>query len=246
MPTVCADRQRRTCIEITRGAEVKYVLLSQTGILLDKLPVSKFDAEFGVRYPDYPVDKAARNYVTFARNLGATEEALKELVKLIPKDITKEIQMIVEKGAAKERVEAAKAASKKKSDEQKALTPKERDLAKKAFFGDKKAAEQLTKVTAKKSKAGVPWDEPKAKKSATKVEKVKPTKVDKTKPASTKEKKPSASQMFCDLIMAGKLTDDQIFTKVQDAFGLDDKKKGYVKWYRANLIKQGKKVPAAK
>lgn len=60
------------------------------------------------------------------------------------------------------------------------------------------------------------------------------------------EKRESAAQMFQDLIMEGKLTDDKIFAKVQDKFGLDDGKRGYVKWYRNHLVKQGKKPPVAK
>jgi len=66
------------------------------------------------------------------------------------------------------------------------------------------------------------------------------------KPAKAGEKKPSAAQMFQDLIMAGKLTDDQIFEKVQAEFGLDEKKRGYVKWYRNHLKKQGQNPPEAK
>lgn len=64
--------------------------------------------------------------------------------------------------------------------------------------------------------------------------------------AGPKEKKPSASGMFCDLIMAGKDTDDQIFAKVQKAFGLDDSKRSYVGWYRNKLLKDGKNPPDAK
>ena len=68
------------------------------------------------------------------------------------------------------------------------------------------------------------------------------------KPAAKKdgEKKMSAAQMFQDLIMQGKLTDDQIFEKVQAQFGLDEKKRGYVKWYRNHLRKQGANPPEAK
>lgn len=66
------------------------------------------------------------------------------------------------------------------------------------------------------------------------------------KTAKSGEKKPSAAQMFQDLIMAGKLTDDQIFEKVQAEFGLDEKKRGYVKWYRNHLKKQGQNPPEAK
>lgn len=60
------------------------------------------------------------------------------------------------------------------------------------------------------------------------------------------EKRESAAQMFQDLIMEGKQTDDQIFKKVQAKYGLDDSKRGYTKWYRGKLIKDGKKPPAAK
>ena len=56
----------------------------------------------------------------------------------------------------------------------------------------------------------------------------------------------SAAQMFQALIMAGELTDDEIFAQVQEAFGLEDKKRSYVKWYRNNLTKQGKNPPEAK
>ena len=68
------------------------------------------------------------------------------------------------------------------------------------------------------------------------------------KPAAKKdgEKKMSAAQMFQDLIMQGKLTDDQIFEKVQAQFGLDEKKRGYTKWYRNHLKKQGMNPPEAK
>jgi pyruvate/2-oxoglutarate dehydrogenase complex dihydrolipoamide acyltransferase (E2) component len=68
------------------------------------------------------------------------------------------------------------------------------------------------------------------------------------KPAAKKdgEKKMSAAQMFQDLIMQGKLADDQIFEKVQAQFGLDEKKRGYTKWYRNHLKKQGMNPPEAK
>jgi len=66
----------------------------------------------------------------------------------------------------------------------------------------------------------------------------------KSKPV--KPRKLSAAQMFQNLIMAGKLTDDQIFEKVQAEFGLDEKKRGYVKWYRNWLKKHGQNPPEAK
>ena len=75
----------------------------------------------------------------------------------------------------------------------------------------------------------------------------KPAKAKVAKPkADPAEKKVSAAQLFKDLIMEGKLTDNQIFDRVSDQFGLDEKKRGYVKWYRNHLKKSGSNPPAAK
>lgn len=60
------------------------------------------------------------------------------------------------------------------------------------------------------------------------------------------EKRVTAASMFKELIMAGNFSDDVIFKKVQDKFGLDDKKRGYVAWYRNNLKKGGAKPPEPK
>lgn len=113
--------------------------------------------------------------------------------------------------------------------------------------------QELEMATTKKQVAvEKPASKPAAKKAApvkvTKAAKPAVTKAAKpdAKPAKTGEKKSSAAQMFQDLIMAGKLTDDQIFEKVQAEFGLDEKKRGYVKWYRNHLKKQGQNPPEAK
>jgi hypothetical protein len=115
-----------------------------------------------------------------------------------------------------------------KQEHQMATTKKAAAAAKAAT---KPAAKQSTKAA--KAPAKEPAKEPSAKPAA--------------KPAAKAgEKKVSAAQMFQDLIMEGKLTDDQIFKKVQEKFGLDEKKRGYVKWYRNHLAKQGRKPPAPK
>ncbi len=91
----------------------------------------------------------------------------------------------------------------------------------------------------------------KSKKELKKVAQEKPTKqaVEK-RPVKPKQANPdgkkSAAQTFKDLIMEGKLTDDEIFKKVQEEFNLDDSKRGYVKWYRNNLIKSGITPPTLK
>lgn len=100
------------------------------------------------------------------------------------------------------------------------------------------------KQTAAEKPAATKAAKPAAKKPAAKTAEVKAKPA--AKPVKAGEKKPSAAQMFQDLIMAGKLTDDQIFEKVQAEFGLDEKKRGYVKWYRNHLKKQGQNPPEAK
>lgn len=117
------------------------------------------------------------------------------------------------------------------------VSKQEADMAttKKTEATEKAAA---TKTAAKKA---APATKPAAKSAPAKT--AKPA----AKPAAkTGEKKTSAAQMFQDLIMQGKLTDDQIFEKVQAQFGLDEKKRGYVKWYRNHLKKQGANPPEAK
>jgi hypothetical protein len=115
------------------------------------------------------------------------------------------------------------------------ITEEEFEMAvtKKAASAAGKAAKAAAKVPAKKAAAKkVPAKKVVAKKAAVKVEK-----------QSTKEensgRRRSASQMFKDLILEGKHTDDEIFKKVQKEFGLDDNKRSYVAWNRNDLVKKG-------
>lgn len=55
-----------------------------------------------------------------------------------------------------------------------------------------------------------------------------------------------ASAFLKKSIMEGKLTDEAIFAKAKELFGLDDKKRYYVSWYRWQLKKQGQKPPEPK
>ncbi len=113
----------------------------------------------------------------------------------------------------------------------------EKQAAKEAAKAEKLARREKSKAELKEIKARV-----KAEKEAAKA--AKPAKVAKD-PAAPKVRKPSASALFAELIMAGVLTDDQIFAQVQAAFGLSDDKKSYTKWYRNDLRKKGKNPPAA-
>lgn len=93
-----------------------------------------------------------------------------------------------------------------------------------------------------------------AAKAAAKVAKApadKAVKATKAEKSVTVKKEPgapreSAAAMFKALIMEGRFTDDKIFEKVQAKFGLDEKKRPYVAWYRNDLIKKGETPPAAK
>jgi len=68
----------------------------------------------------------------------------------------------------------------------------------------------------------------------------------KKEPEEPRQKRPSASQMFKDLIMEGKLDEMQIFKKVQEEFNLDDNKFSYVNWNYQDLLKKGLNPPALK
>jgi hypothetical protein len=111
---------------------------------------------------------------------------------------------------------------------------------KKQIVAEKPAAAKAVKPVAKKAAAKPEVHA--GRRAIDPVVKAKPA----AKPAKAGEKKTSAAQLFQDLIMAAKLTDDQIFEKVQAEFGLDEKKRGYVKWYRNHLKKQGQNPPEAK
>lgn len=200
-PVPCMDRERRTCIAADRSDDVvKYIPLDiENGLVVLSMSTEEFDARYRPML-EYPIEKAASLYASYARTIGATQEAMSFLSSAVELS-QKEIDMAVAK-----KKDTAKATEEKKAP---------------AKAASKKApAEKPAKKTAS----------PKAEKPA----------------KESKAPRETAAQMFQDLIMAGKLTDDQIFAKVQEKFGLDEKKKGYVKWYRNHLKKQGKNPPEPK
>ena len=196
-PVVCTDRERRCCLLVSHdGAFVEYIPFSMDGFHVQRDAVDVFDQRY---HPlgDYPPERCAQLFASYARDLGATKEALEHLGRLT-KLSPQEIEMATKKQAQTDERKTTAATPKKAPAGKKVPTPKKEPVAK--------------KTTAKEPGA----------------------------------KKPSAAQRFMELIRAGKLTDDQIFAAVQKEFGLDDTKKGYVRWYRNHLIKQGEKVPVAK
>jgi len=122
------------------------------------------------------------------------------------------------------------------------LTPQEVAMA----TNRKKTNDETTATKKVAAKEKVAAKSPKIEKS---IKGLKPTEAPAKKTESPKpsgEKKLTASKMFQDLIMEGKLTDAKIFEKVQAKFGLDDSKFSYVKWYRNDLKKRGMNPPEAK
>lgn len=112
---------------------------------------------------------------------------------------------------------------------------------------------EIKMATAKKTSAKA--DTPVAEKAAKPIGKVEKavkavkealTPKAKAEPKAKKAGAPSAATMFKELIMAGNLSDEKIFEKVQTAHGLSDDKFSYVKWYRKDLAKKGMNPPDAK
>jgi hypothetical protein len=218
--TVCQDYYRHSCIVLRRGeSSVDYIALNRPGGLdVEAKDSATFD-EYWVPSDTYPAEKAARLYVEFAQHLGATPEAMRELAKLTTVS-EKEQQMATAKAPT-----AADAKTKP--------TPAVKNVpaAKKATVTAAKPDAKAAPAAAKKP----------AKPPVTAKADPKAAKVDK----APKEKKPSAASRFQELIMEGKLTDDNIFATVKKEFGLSDDKRGYVTWYRNHLKKNGKNPPAA-
>lgn len=217
-PLVRADYYRHTCLELSRTeTTVTYIPLGDGTLDVHTAGIESFEEEFMHVMPDYPVEKAAQLYVQFGLHLGATPAAMKELGRFV--NISKkEYDMATAKPVTE-------GATKTKP----APAVKNPPAAKKATTAAAKPAAKADDPAAKKT---APAAKPAAKTAPAKREPV--------------ERKPSAASRFQDLIMEGKLTDDEIFAAVKKEFSLSDEKRSYVSWYRNHLIKKGKNPPAAK
>lgn len=212
----CRDHQSRTCIQVDRNPTI--VKFIPLDILLGLQVNTMTVKEFDQTYRPM-VGYPADKACQLYVSYSQNIGASKEALDYLGKVIpitAQEINMATKRQAAAISQAEVKAATKEPTKAQR--------------------AKAVTKV--------IP--EPKvASKTVTKVPSVKPQ-VTKAPAAKVGDKKPTASQMFQDLIMEGKLTDDQIFAKVQEAYGLDEKKRGYVKWYRNHLKKSGSNPPEPK
>lgn len=194
------DHQRRTCLLVSDGEQVEYIPLDiSDGFQVHSTTLASFSQRY-TKMPDYPLDKAAQLYLNYALAVGATNEVIDHLSKII------------------------------------SVTDEDRKMAtsKRAAAPAKPAKKEVVEKPARKRRAKktetAPIEKPARKRRA----------------KSTSTEYTSAAQMFQGLIMDGKLTDDEIFSQVQKAFGLDDKKRSYVTWYRNNLIKKGANPPEAR
>lgn len=114
---VCCDHNRRTCILLERSeASVKYVALDvENGLDVTTADPKDFDRDYKPMV-DYPVERAAKLYVEYARGLGATEQAMRMLGKLTTVN-NEDIEMATKKKAARTAapVKTAKKAATKKA-----------------------------------------------------------------------------------------------------------------------------------
>jgi hypothetical protein len=208
--TVGRDHNGRTCINIgpisaTDKSQVGYIPMADgEGFQLETTSDVSWEQRYKV-LPNYPIDKACQLFLNYCTILGASDEVLDALAKII--NVTKEDREM--------------ATSKFDNPPPTELRGKKKTPVKKKATVKAKAS-PTKKATTKKAPA---------KKRATKV------------PAGEYT---SAAKMFQGLIMEGKLTDDEIFAAVQEQFGLDDKKRSYVGWYRNKLKKDGQNPPEAK
>ena len=218
-PKVRADASRRTCLELKRDNFGVHCICMSEGAAFDVETQNpdRFDRRYDVVLADYPVTRAARLYASFAAHSGATEAAMRWLGCVIPL-------------SEKERTMATKKAAETAAVDPK---PKRGAAAPEVAAPPKRGKKTVAEVAPPTKKGG--------KKTAAEVA---TSTDDSPGPGAPRGPRPgSAAALFQELLLAGKFTDAQIFEKVKAKFGLDDKKRGYVGWYRNYLRKKGTEVP---
>jgi len=107
------DRQRYTCIEVSRTATaVSYLIIEPgEGVHLKKTAKEVFEARF-VPVDDYPGDKAIQHFREFASRLGATPEAVEVIGQICKTDPKELIMATATKAAPAKRSNAKPAATK--------------------------------------------------------------------------------------------------------------------------------------
>jgi hypothetical protein len=184
------------------------------------MPTKEFEAKFARTQDDLLA--IAKIYREHARELGATPEALDALGHIIPMEEGTASMAISNSASEKAKSGAATTA--------KAAQPKTATTAKAASPAQETETHDVEVSPAQETET-----------HDTEVQK--PRKQQAAKPRAPRERRPSVSSRICELIMEGKLSDDEIFAVVKREFNLDDSKRGYVGWNRSHLRKQGLNPP---
>lgn len=134
LPRAVTDSFRRTAIELSRDERYVHYLPMSEGFAFDltKDEIQRFDQRYKPMV-DYPVERAAQLFISYACVSGATKAAMKALSGITPVS-EKEHEMAVKKGAE--------------------TAPAKKTKAKKAAVADKRVATAKKVVAAKKTDNG--------------------------------------------------------------------------------------------
>ncbi len=229
---VFMDWQGRTCavVEDVNGI-LAFLCMDESGLRVKRMAASSFEQHYKRRLA-YTVSRWCDATLEFAKYSGASDEAITIMERFT----------IISK-LTKEKLQMSKSTEQKKDEstcvacEGKGKNTKGEDCKPCKGTGKRKDAAEK-KPAEKKPAEKKPAEKKPAAAKTTKAAK-------KTESKEPKAKRETAASMFKELIMAGKLTDEQIFMKVQQKYGLKDDKKWYTSWYRHDLKRKGMNPPDA-
>lgn len=245
------DAQRRTCIVVGHSKmSVELIPLdTASGLRVIEMQEKSFNKDYKP-IPGYPLRKAVEQYIEFAIYCGMTPQ-VKDifsdmLTGLAKRDKVDTSLALAKLEAAKVLVPGGKAANPvkgKRADDDTVPwedeSPSDEDTKKtsKKTVG-KTQSSKRAETSAKNKTATQPVKEGKKSMATKRTTKV-PTPTSQKNTDDIKTGRQSAAQMFRDLILSNSYDDDTIFRMVQKEYGLDDKKRSYVSYYRRELQQKG-------
>lgn len=245
------DHQRRTCIVIGHSkSSVELILLDTTsGLKVSEMQEKSFVKDYK-KIEGYPLHKAIEQYIEFAVYSGMTDQ-VKEIFRDMltsPANGVDTSLALVKLDAVRELVVGTKhnkvsKATKRQADSDDNPPWEDEPPSNK----DSKKTKQTTGKIQSKERDKTREKDTKLRESTKEVKKTmatgRTTKVD--APATQKNsdgvkvRKQTAAQMFRELILSNSYDDETIFKMVQKEYGLDDKKRSYVAYYRRELQQKG-------
>ncbi len=236
---VYMDWQGRTCAVVEeKNGVTSFLCMDENGMRIKRMSTPSFEQHYKRRLT-YTVSKWCESTLEFAKYAGASDEAIAVVGNYVALTNSQKEKLRMGKPSEQNKESDACVACEGKGKNSKGEdcapckgTGKRKDTAKAAKKTEKPAAAKKDTKAAKKT------EKPAAAKKDVKAAK-------KTEPKEPKAKRETAASMFKELIMAGKLTDEQIFVKVQQKYGLKDDKKWYTSWYRHDLKRKGMNPPDA-